>query len=72
MICPNPVSCNVLNIILLDDSLISYRVINLNGQTLLFGELMDRQTNVESLKSGMYFVEINDGEETMTKKFIRQ
>ena len=42
------------------------------GQTVLSGELKDQQINVESLKSGMYFLEINDGEEKMTKKFIRR
>ena len=41
------------------------------GQTVLSGELKDQQINVESLKSGMYFLEINDREEKMTKKFIR-
>jgi hypothetical protein len=42
------------------------------GQTIMMGELKDQQINVESLNSGMYFIEINDGEETMTKKFIRK
>lgn len=72
MIYPNPVSGNILNVKLLDDTPVSYRVINMIGQTVLFGELKDQQINVESLNSGMYFVEINDGEEVMTKKFIRQ
>jgi len=69
---PNPVSGSVLNVKLLDDSAVSYRIINMIGQTVLQGELKNQQVNVESLKSGMYFIEINDGEETMTKKFIRQ
>jgi len=69
---PNPVSGNILNVKLFDDSGISYRVINMIGQTVLFGELRDQQINVESLKSGMYFIEINDGEETQTKKFVRR
>ncbi|MCB0461683.1 MAG: DUF5011 domain-containing protein [Flavobacteriaceae bacterium] len=69
---PNPVSGNILNVKLLDDAAVSYRVINMIGQTVLSGELKDQQINVESLKSGMYFIEINDGEEIMTKKFIRR
>lgn len=69
---PNPVSGNVLNVKLLGDSDVSYRVVNMIGQTVLSGELKNQQINVESLKSGMYFIEINDGEETMTKKFIRR
>ena len=69
---PNPVSGNILNVKLFYDSAVSYRIINMIGQTVLSGELKDQQINVESLKSGMYFVEINDGEETMTKKFVRR
>jgi len=69
---PNPVSGNILNVKLLDDSAVTYRIMNMIGQTVLSGELKDQQVNVETLKSGMYFIEINDGEETMTKKFIRR
>lgn len=72
IIYPNPVSGNILNVKLLYDSAVSFRVINMIGQTVLSGELKDQQINVESLKSGMYFIVINDGEETMTKKFIRR
>jgi Zn-dependent metalloprotease len=69
---PNPVSGNILNVKLVDDSAVSYRIVNMIGQKVLSGELKNHQINVESLKSGLYFVEINDGEETMIKKFIRQ
>jgi len=69
---PNPVSGNILNVKLLDDSAVTYRIMNMIGQTVISGELKDQQVNVETLKSGMYFIEINDGEETMTKKFIRR
>ena len=69
---PIPISGNILNVKLLDDSLVTYILINIIWQTVLSGELKNQQINVESLKHGMYFIEINDGEETQTKKFIRQ
>lgn len=69
---PNPVSGNILNVKLLDDSAVTYRIVNMVGQTVLFGELKGQQIDVENLPSGLYFVKINDGEETMTKKFIRE
>ncbi|MDA7558748.1 DUF5011 domain-containing protein [Flavobacteriaceae bacterium] len=72
LIFPNPVSGNHLNIVLLDYDEISYRVINMLGQTVDSGQLKSQQVNVENLESGMYFIEINDGDEVFIKKFIRR
>jgi len=72
VIYPNPVSGNHLNVVLLDYNGISYRVMNMLGQTVDFGQLKSQQVNVENLESGMYFIEINDGEEVFIKKFIRR
>ena len=63
---------NHLNIVLLDYDEISYRVINMLGQTVDSGQLKSQQVNVENLESGMYFIEINDGDEVFIKKFIRR
>ena len=72
VIYPNPVSGNNLNVVLLDYNGIYYRVMNMLGQTVDSGQLKNRQVNVENLESGMYFIEINDGEEVFIKKFIRR
>jgi len=72
LIYPNPVSGNHLNIILLDYNEISYRVMNMLGQTVDSGQLKNQQVNVENLESGMYFIEIDDGDEVFIKKFIRR
>ena len=69
---PNPVSGNHLNVVLLDYKGISYRVMNMLGQTVDSGQLKSQQVNVENLESGMYFLEINDGDEVLIKKFIRR
>jgi len=69
---PNPVKGDVLNVKLLDDVQVSYRIVNMIGQTIRSGELTDNQVDVQNIPSGVYFIEINDGEETMTKRFIRQ
>lgn len=71
MIYPNPVKGHSLNVRLLDQSEATFRVLNMLGQTVIKGNL-DETINVSSLKAGMYFVEVNDGEEIMTKKFIKQ
>ncbi|MBL4906720.1 MAG: DUF5011 domain-containing protein, partial [Sneathiella sp.] len=68
---PNPVKGNILNIELPEGDHFSYRIINMIGQTVKTGEA-SKQINVSNLKSGMYFIEVNDGEEVMTKKFIKE
>ncbi|MFD2822446.1 immunoglobulin-like domain-containing protein [Lacinutrix iliipiscaria] len=68
---PNPVKGNILNVELLEGDEFSYKIINMIGQTVRSGN-SEGQVNVSQLEAGMYFIEINDGEEIMTKKFIKQ
>ena len=72
MIYPNPVNGNVLNVKMIDYVETTYRILNMRGQIVQSGKLENQQINVASLNSGMYFIEINDTEEIMTKKFVRQ
>ena len=72
MIYPNPVKGSILNVKLLDQVEATYRIVNMIGQTVATGELKDNKVDVSNLRSGVYFIEVNDGEEVMTKKFIRQ
>lgn len=69
---PNPVKGNQLNIKLRTNGEISYRVLNINGRQVLSGKLSQHMINVSELQSGLYFLELNDGEEPMVKKFVRQ
>ena len=71
LVYPNPVKGNILNIKISGNNSMAYRIINMIGQTIKTGET-SRQINVSDLKTGVYFIEINDGEEVMTKKFIRE
>ncbi|WP_204344410.1 M43 family zinc metalloprotease [Psychroserpens algicola] len=71
VIYPNPVKGNTLFVKLPDNAKASYRILNMLGQTMMRGDSA-KEINVSSLKSGLYFIEVNDGEETMTKKFIKQ
>ena len=67
---PNPVN-DVLNVKLKGDLEATYRIVNMIGQTIANGNLTG-EINVADLKVGMYFIEINDGVATMTKKFIKR
>ena len=71
VIYPNPVKGNTLFVKLSNNENATYRILNMLGQTMMKGDSV-KEINVSSLKSGMYFLEVNDGEETMTKKFIKQ
>ncbi|MBC2843792.1 M43 family zinc metalloprotease [Winogradskyella flava] len=68
---PNPVKGETLYIKTFSKDDVSYRVINMLGQTMVKGKTSS-EINVSGLKSGMYFLEVNDGEEVMTRKFIKQ
>ena len=68
---PNPVKGNTLFVKMVDHSDASYRIINMIGQTIKSGNIT-KEIDVNDLKTGMYFIEVNDGEETITKKFIKQ
>ena len=70
MIYPNPVKGNTLFIKLQEESESTYRILNMLGQTVDKGDLM-KEVNVSTLKTGIYFLEVNDGEEIMTKNFIK-
>ena len=68
---PNPVKGDVLNVKLPGNISASFRILNMLGQTVITGDSI-KEIKVGNLKSGMYFIEVNDGNEVMTKKFIKQ
>jgi Zn-dependent metalloprotease/chitodextrinase len=68
---PNPAQ-TVLNVKILDVSdKFTYRILNMLGQTVIKGDLSSTSIDVLDLQSGVYFIEINDGEELSTQRFIK-
>ena len=67
---PNPVQGNVLNVQLLDNEKFTYRILNMIGQTVDTGNSQG-QVNVSGLESGIYYIEVNDGEDISSAKFIK-
>jgi hypothetical protein len=67
---PNPVK-STLNIKLQEIPDASFRIVNMIGQTVLNGNLT-REIDVNSLNSGVYFIKVSQGDQTITKKFIKQ
>lgn len=71
MMYPNPVG-STLNVRLLDQTgEETYRIINLLGQVVSEGTLM-QTIDVSRLQSGVYILEINEGEEIVTDRFIKE
>ena len=68
---PTPVKGSKLYIKTLNSEEVSYRIINMLGQTVKNGKA-STEIDVENLKSGIYFLEINDSEDVMIRKFIKQ
>ncbi|MFD1161272.1 immunoglobulin-like domain-containing protein [Hwangdonia seohaensis] len=68
---PNPVKGDVLNIKLSKGTNLSYKIINMLGQVVNTGKTT-KEVKVNNLEAGVYYIEVNDGNTTMTKKFIKR
>ena len=68
---PNPVS-NVLKVNVADSRNASYKVYNFLGQQVASGNVSENGIDVSNLKSGVYIFELNDGQKSLAKKFIKQ
>ena len=68
---PNPTE-NTLNIRMMDNRSVSYQIYNLMGQSLKTGKVTQQEINVADLASGLYIVEVNDGQKAITKKFAKK
>ncbi|SKC10115.1 Por secretion system C-terminal sorting domain-containing protein [Soonwooa buanensis] len=68
---PNPVK-DVLNIQTTRSGEISYQVINTAGQAVLSGKTKGQNIQVQSLPVGNYIIQMTNGEETSTQKFIKK
>jgi chitodextrinase len=63
---------DILNIEISTTAQNTYRVINSIGQVVKAGKLINKSIEVSKLKTGVYLLEINDGEEKLIKKFFKQ
>ena len=69
---PNPTD-GQLNITTIDGRQVSYRIVNYLGQEVSKGKFSSQENiNVNYLTSGVYIFEINDGQKTVTKKFVKK
>lgn len=68
---PNPVD-NMLNVAMLDNRVVSFRIVNFLGQEVASGKLSENAIDVSKLGAGIYLFEVNDSQKTITKKFIKK
>ncbi|QHI34859.1 Extracellular ribonuclease [Kordia antarctica] len=68
---PNPVRSQ-LQVKIFADATAEYQIHSLLGQVVKVGTLTNKTINVANLKAGIYILQINDGDEILTKKFIKQ
>ncbi|WP_310555225.1 M4 family metallopeptidase [Flavobacterium sp.] len=68
---PNPTD-SVLNIVVSNDENTTYKIYNLVGQEVKAGNLNQNEINVSNLTAGLYIFELNDGQKTITKKFVKK
>jgi hypothetical protein len=68
---PNPVSGDVMNISLIEDST-PYRIINMLGQEVGVGKVNNGTISVAQLSQGTYIIELIQNENRIVKQFIKQ
>ena len=69
---PNPTD-SYLNIATSDARPVSYRIVNYLGQEVRKGKFTDQERiNVSDLTSGTYIFESNDGQKTVSKRFVKK
>ena len=68
---PNPTK-EVLNIETNSSTKLNYTVINYLGQVVKTGSIENKVVNVSNLNAGIYILEVNDGQKSVTKKFIKE
>jgi bacillolysin len=67
---PNP-AISTIGVSVLDNRNTSFRIINSIGQVVKKG-FTTKEVGVSDLKSGFYIFELNDGQKTLTKSFIKK
>jgi hypothetical protein len=68
---PNPVSGADLFTTATGEK-VTYTIYNISGQRVATGTLNGDAIDVAALKANVYLIQINDGEQTVTKKFIKK
>lgn len=67
---PNPVKGDILNVKVTSLESFNYTIIDILGKTVLKGK-SEGKISVGKLDGGIYFIKVNDGDEILTKKFIK-
>ncbi|WP_430413120.1 endonuclease [Kordia sp.] len=68
---PNPVA-NQLEVKIFAAPNTAYQIHSMIGKVVKVGKLNTKTINVANLKAGMYILQINDGDEILTKKFMKK
>ena len=69
---PNPAT-NFIQVNLQSrDGNASYKIVNTLGQLVKKGDLVDTNISVYDLKSGVYLLEVTDGQKTFKSKIIKK
>jgi chitodextrinase len=68
---PNPVKGDVLNVTM-EESIATYRVINLLGQEISNGKIDNGTISVSRVPAGSYLLEVTSNEQTVVKRFVKE
>ncbi len=71
MLYPNPAK-DVISISLRDQKMTQYMVTNMMGQTVLKGNVSEKDIRISNLKDGVYFIEFSSNKKRIVKRFVKK
>ncbi|CAL2091446.1 conserved protein of unknown function precursor containing a T9SS type A C-terminal secretion signal. Putative S8 family peptidase [Tenacibaculum sp. 190524A02b] len=69
---PNPAKDYVQVRMLSKEAGVTYKIINTIGSVVQSGRLNSSNVNISQLKSGIYMLEVNDGQRSLTTKLVKE
>jgi len=68
---PNPVN-DFMMVHLKDQNMDTFTIMNMTGQIVAKGNLVDDTINVSKLQAGVYFIKFNSHKKVITQRFVKQ
>ena len=69
---PNPVQGNLFVSLSNTSTQATYGILNMMGQQVKSGQVIQDGIDVNELTAGVYFIQVTDGKNSITKKFLKQ
>ncbi len=68
---PNPVN-DIMMVYLKDTQMKTYTIVNMTGQKVAHGNIVENTISVKSLQAGIYFIKFSSNKKILTQRFVKK